>query len=94
MKFGAVKVSLNLTNSDNSGTTNNSTLVMADMGFGSGLSGNVSFATNKANDTWMRLAVNKKLNKGTSVYAGYTATDYDGATADFSVVGAGMTVKF
>ena len=105
MKFGAVKVSLNYTSMDTdaavpaAGTATDSILVMADMGFGNGLSGNVSFATRSgdvaADDaTWMRLAVNKKLNKGTSMYAGFTTTDNETANTDTSEVGVGMVVKF
>jgi hypothetical protein len=96
MKFGAIKASLNFTSSDNDGTESDSILLMADMGLGGGLSANFSYATRDAAEdaTWMRLAVAKKLNKGVMVYAGYTTTDYDGATADFTKIGAGMTVKF
>ena len=107
MKFGKVKVSLNYTSMDTdaaaaaAGTATDSILVMADMGLGNGLSANAAIATRSgdvaADDAqYLRLAVNKKLSKGVSAYAGYTSTDYDTASAkpDTSEVGVGMTVKF
>lgn len=106
MKFGAVKATLMYTSMDKdgvvgAGNATDSIFIDANMGFGNGLSGNVGFATRSgdvaADDaTFMRLAVLKKLNKGTSVYAGYTTTDYDNASAsaDTSELGVGMVVKF
>ena len=107
MKFGAAKVSLNYTSMDKDGLTTSagnstdSVLLMANMGFGKGLSGNVAVATRSgdvgADDaTYTRLAIAKKLHKNATVYAGYTATDYDAAStsADTSEIGVGMTIKF
>jgi len=102
MKFGSVKVALNYTVADNNGVGNDNILLMAGFGLGKGMSvdagyGMASADGGSAGDTvWMRLALNKKLDKGVNVYAGYTATDFDAASAnaDFSVLGAGMTVKF
>jgi hypothetical protein len=96
MKFGAIKGSINFTSSDDNGTEKDAILLMADMGLGNGVSANFSYATLDAAEdaTWMRLAVTKKLSKGVKVFGGYTATDYDGATADFTKIGAGMIVKF
>ncbi|MCW8986451.1 MAG: porin [Gammaproteobacteria bacterium] len=106
MKFGMAKVALMYTSMDKGGATaaNNATdsiLVTADMDLGNGLSANVGLATRSgdvaADDAeFMRLAVMKKLNEGTSVYAGYTSTDYDAASAnaDTSELGVGMIVKF
>ncbi len=107
MKFGKVKVTLNYTSMDKDdavaveGSATDSIFVDANMGMGNGLSANIGFATrsgdvNADDATFLRLAVTKKLNKGAKVYAGYTTTDYDEASAkaDTSEVGVGMVVKF
>jgi len=106
MKFGKVKVSLNYTSMDKDGAVgaNNATdsiFIDANMGFGNGLSGNLGYGTRSgdvaADDAeFIRLAVMKKINKGTSVYGGYTTTDYDAASASFDTdeFGVGMVVKF
>lgn len=103
MKFGKVKVSLGYSSQDPD-TVNGSTdsiFLDADMSFGNGLSGNLGYGTRSgdvaAQDAeFIRLAVMKKLNKGTSIYGGYTTTDYDtAATAnDTDEFGVGMVVKF
>ena len=76
-------------------------MLFRSMGFGNGLTGNVSYATRSGDVAGddaelIRVAVMKKLNKGASVYAGYTTTDYDAASAkaDTSELGLGMVVKF
>ena len=98
MKFGSVKVGLNYTTADNNGAGTDNILVTADMGLGKGLSLNAGYGMADgdvvANEsTWMRLAINKKLDKGVNVYAGYVATDLEVGN-DSSTIGAGMTFKF
>ena len=96
MKFGSVKVTLNVTDAQNGTGANKTTAttVWADMGLGGGLSVNVGYAANGDKGTWLRAAVNKKLNKGTSVYAGLVTTTPAGSTTGKNVIGAGMVVKF
>ena len=106
MKFGKVKVSLNYTSMDTDGAAatadvaTDSIFIDANMGFGNGLSGNVGYGTRSGNVAaddaeFIRLAVMKKINKGTSVYGGYTTTDYDAAgDNDTDEFGVGMVVKF
>ena len=102
MKFGKVKVTLNYTTKDDD-TVNGATesiFVDANMGFGNGLSGNFGYATRSGDVStqdaeFIRLAVMKKINKGTSVYGGYTTTDYEtGGGNDTDEFGVGMVVKF
>ena len=97
MKFGSVKATLQLENNSYAGGTVEAsrTLLMANMGLGNGLSVDAAFGMGGGDfdgASTVRIAVNKKLNKGTSLFAGYTSTDYDGPV--ISVLGAGMTVKF
>ena len=100
MKFGAIKATLMVTTSDTGATDGKeqSTVLMADMGLGNGMSVNAAYGTSDADTdskdgTWVRVAVAKKLSKKATVYGGYTSsknTDADAKTR----VGAGMTVKF
>ena len=102
MKFGKVAATLNYETRDDDGVSNEAITIRANMGFGNGLKGYAGMAMASgdagasADATWLRLGVSKKLNKNASIYAGYTSTDYDAASAnaDFSKIGAGMTVKF
>ena len=106
MKFGSVKVGLMYTSQDKDaatpalGTATDSIFVDANFDLGNSLSANVGYATRSgdvaADDAdFIRAAVMKKLNKGTSVWAGYTTTDYEaGGGADTSELGVGMVVKF
>lgn len=102
MKFGKIKGTFNYTSADANGAGKDNILLMADMGLGNGMSvnGTIGLASadggSAGDTTFLRLAFKKKLAKGVSAYAGYTSTDYDAANTakDFSVVGAGMTVKF
>ncbi|MFK5914196.1 MAG: porin, partial [Woeseiaceae bacterium] len=104
MKFGKIKASLNYTSMDNdgaavAGNATDSISLGANMGFGNGLSGDITYATRSgdvsADDaTFIRVAVMKKLNKGTSIYGGITTTDVDAANSDTSEMGVGMVVKF
>lgn len=107
MKFGMAKIGLMYTSMDTdgapatAGVATDSILVDANFDLGNGLSANAAVATRSGNvaaddATFMRIAVMKKLNKSASVYAGYTATDFDAtsATADLTELGAGMLVKF
>ena len=93
MKFGAVKATLVYMAADDDGTKDNATAILADMGMGEGMSVGVGYGTNKAKDTWTRLAMTKSLNKGAKVFAGMTIKDPDGSTAG-TTFGAGMAVKF
>lgn len=104
MKFGKVNTALTFKSAENNAAEWESITLRANMGFGNGLTGyfGYSAATAKASAaaadvdvTWYRLAVAKKLNKNTTFYGGYTATDVDvtGAT-DTSEIGVGMTIKF
>ena len=100
MKFGKVKATFNYVSADNDGAEQTAITALADVGLGNGLSMNAGIAVRSgdvaADDaTWFRVAVAKKLNKNATVYGGYTTTDYEvGGGADFSKIGAGMTVKF
>ena len=108
MKFGKVKVSLNYTSMDKDGSSTtfpvndatDSISLGANMGFGNGLSGNVGFATRSgdvaADDaTFIRVAIMKMLNKGTSMNTGYNTTDYDvTGTASSYILGDGRVVRF
>lgn len=105
MKFGKVKASLAFKSGDDNLASHEAIVLRANMGFGDGLTGYVGFASATGNtgvagavdadSTWLRLAVAKKLNKSTTFYGGYTATDRDttGLT-DTSEIGVGMTIKF
>ena len=101
MKFGKVKVTLNYTSADTdlvNGSTD-SIALGANMGFGSGWSGDLTYASKGADvaaaeaDFW-RIAVMKKLNKQASIYGGYTTTDYNAPNSDTDELGVGMVVKF
>jgi len=100
MAFGKAKVALNYTSADNdtgAAGESNSIAVTGEIGMGNGLSMNAGFATKDnggVDETWMRIAVAKKLNAGTMAYAGYTATTSDTPSSDTSTLGAGMIVKF
>lgn len=101
MKFGSVKVGLMYTSMDTDGAGGATDSIFVDGNFdlGNSLSANVGFGTRTgdvaADDaTLLRLAVMKKLNKGASVYAGFTSTANDTANTDTSEMGVGMVVKF
>lgn len=104
MKFGKVKTSLAFKSAEDNGAEHEVIVLRANMGFGNGLTGYFGYATatSKASaaatdvdSTWLRLAVAKKLNKSTTFYGGYTATDVDVAGAtDTSEIGVGLTIKF
>lgn len=100
MKFGKAKVGLNYTSADKdtgAGGESDSITVTGDIGMGNGLTIHAGVATQDAggvDNTWMRIAVSKKLSKGASAYAGYTASSSDTPNSDTSEIGAGMTVKF
>ena len=101
MKFGAAKVTaMMMASDDNTAIDSSSTAIFADFGVGSGTSVGVGYgmqtkgAANK--DTWMRLAVTKKLSKSSSLFGGYVAKHDDSATTnkDTNGMGIGMKVKF
>ena len=101
MKMGAVKATLMVMNADDDGVKSSSTTIFADMGLGNGLSVGVGYgmqgsgANNK--DTWMRLALTKKLSKSTSIFGGYVAEHDDAGAAvkaDTNAMGVGMKIKF
>lgn len=105
MKFGSAKVTLMYTSMDKDGVSaagnaTDSIFVDGNFDLGNNLSANVGYATRSgdvaADDAdFIRAAVLKKLNKGTSVWAGYTTTDFEtGGGADTSELGVGMVVKF
>ncbi len=94
MKMGTVKLTLNVTDSE--ATNKNKTTATtfwADFNLGGGLSADVGYAGNGDKGTWTRVAINKKLNKGTNIYAGAVNTTPKSGTAD-TVIGGGMIVKF
>ena len=98
MKFGSVKATLNLS-SANDGTNNwTATTLWADMNLGGGLSANAGFATTTGaaakEGSWLRLAIAKKLNKGTTFYGGYVADTTKSTSSTTSQIGVGLTVKF
>ena len=98
MKFGKVKASLNYSNADDATNKWNSINVRGDMGLGNGLSVNAGFASTGGDavksGTWMRVAVNKVLSKGTNVYAGYTNSTKKTGSVKTNTLGLGLTVKF
>ena len=106
MKFGKVKVTLNYTAMDKDIATaedsaTDSIALGANMSFGNGLSGDVTYAVRGGDVTaddaeFLRVAVMKKLGKKVAIYGGYTSTDYDDASAngDTDEFGVGMVVKF
>lgn len=93
MKFGKVKATLILTSSDNEGTKDNATAIMANMGLGGGSAVNVAYATNKAKDTWTRVAWTKKMNKGTRIHVGAVSNSPKSGSAT-TTFGAGVLIKF
>lgn len=98
MKMGTIKLTLNVTNSDdNKGTFGSSTssALTANFNLGGGLSADVGYAANGDKGTWMRAAVSKNLAKGANVYGGLVSTTAaaSGSKA-LNVMGVGMTVKF
>lgn len=97
MKFGAVKGTVQFEDTTINASDLTRILIMADMGLGQGASVNAALGNLTSDDigdsTWVRLAYAKKLNKGTTVYAGYTSSDFDGDIS-YSIIGAGMTIKF
>ena len=100
MKFGAVKATLMAMNSDDNTDKNSAITIMADMDMGSGTSAGVAFGTQTSGannkDTFMRLALNKQLDKATRIFGGYVAKRNDDATAnkDTNALGVGMAIKF
>ena len=95
MKFGTIKATLQLEDHKTDGFAMSRMYLAANMGLGNGLSADVALGqgSKDVKGTWTRLAVTKKLNKGTSAYAGFFTQKPDGGDAA-NVVGAGMTVKF
>ena len=93
MKFGAAKATVYATNADNEGVKTSAAALLADMSFGSGLSGGIGYGQNKDKDTWTRLAVTKSLSKGAALFGGVTSKKANGGTTN-QVVGFGMKVKF
>lgn len=101
MKFGKVKVTLNYTSADTDLTNGatDSIALGANMGFGNGLSGDITFASKGSDVTtaeaeFIRVAVMKKLNKQASIYGGFTSTDVNAPNSDTDEFGVGMVVKF
>ena len=106
MKFGKVKVSLNYTDMDTdgapatAGVATDSLSLGADMSFGNGLSGDITYATRGGNVAaddadFLRIALMKKLGKKVAIYGGYTSTDFDAVGSfDTDEFGVGMVVKF
>ena len=100
MKFGAVKATLVIMNADNDGVKDDSKALLADMDLGSGLSAGIGYGTNKAKDTWTRLAVTKSLDKSVRIFGGLTskkaggAANRNGGTSAGTTFGAGMAIKF
>ena len=93
MGFGKVKATLMYMASDNDGTKNNATTILADMNMGNGMNAGIGYGTNKAKDTWTRVAMTKSLNKGAKIFGGATIKDPKGSSAA-TVFGVGMAVKF
>ena len=98
MKFGAAKVGLMYTSSDNDGAVNSSIAVDANMSMGNGLSANVAYGQETGDrtaeeGTTLRLAVTKSLAKNASIYAGYQTNTPDGGDAA-NELGLGMGLKF
>lgn len=103
MKFGKIAASLGLQTTDDNGFENKTTTIRANMGLGGGAKvyAGLGLRSNDAGSagdaTWMRLAYSKSLSKGVTAYAGYTSTTFDDANTgetDFTIIGAGMTIKF
>ncbi len=95
MKMGSAKITLVVTDTQNSAGTNKTTATTAwaDFGMGNGLSVNVGYGANGDTGSWSRIAVNKKLNKGTNVFGGVVNSAPVSGTGA-TVFGAGMIVKF
>lgn len=105
MKFGKVKAALTLKSAEDNGDEADAIVIRANMGFGNGLTGYAGYGINtfkgagssvEVDATWLRLAVAKKLNKNTTLYGGYTSTEWDAIAGenDSSEIGVGMTIKF
>ena len=96
MKFGAAKVTLMNTTADTEGTKKDATVLMANIGLGNGLAVNVGASSGKndgVKNTWTRLAISKKVNKGFLVYGGVTSSKADGGDTK-TRAGVGAIVKF
>ncbi len=95
MKMGSAKITLVVTDTSNASGNNKTTATAAwaDFGMGNGLSVNVGYGANGDTGTWSRIAVNKKLNKGTNVFGGVVNSAPVSGTGA-TVFGAGMIVKF
>ena len=95
------------------GGTVNRQMLMADMGLGNGMSVNLALGNSSAVDgrtgkgTFSRIAFTKQLDKGVSVFAGYTVddvknrtsaaaapVDVDGTGSKTTQLGLGLKVKF
>ena len=104
MKFGKVNTSLTLKMAEDNGTDSDAIVVRANMNMGEGLTGYFGYGINTfsttgnpdVDATWLRLAVAKKLNKNTTLYGGYTSSEWDAIASqdDTSEIGVGMTIKF
>lgn len=96
MKFGAAKVTLIAQNSDKEGTKKDALAVLAQIGMGKGMDIHVAISQGKndgTKNTFNRLAISKKVNKGFMMYAGYTSSKADGSSA-VAKIGVGTIVKF
>ena len=108
MKFGAAKVTLMNTTSEDKTDGFDATAVhkkiatvlMANIGLGKGLAvdvaastGDVKTATTTKKNTWNRLAISKKINKGFMVYGGVTTSKTDGSDTT-TRTGVGAILKF
>ena len=93
MKFGSVKGTLVSYSADNDGVKDTAAAILADMSLGKGLSVGVGHGSNKAKNTWSRLAISKSINKGTKLFGGLTSKKTNGGTTG-QVIGLGMAVKF
>ena len=99
MKFGAAKATLMNMASDNDGVKATANALLVDMGLGNGLDLGLGYGQNKDKDTWSRVAITKKINKGTKIFGGVTSKKGDAASIDATKtsgtsVGVGMAIKF
>ena len=97
MKMGTIKLTVAISNADNNKTgvgASTSSTILADFALGNGLSANAGYGANGDTGTWMRVAVNKALNKGTDFYAGYVSTANAAGTDTGSQLGLVISSKF
>lgn len=105
MKFGAIKVSAQMANTEAGTSDTDAMYVMADMGLGNGLSINAVIGQNetthaaptlKEEEDFMRLAVTKNISKNTNIFGGYTSTEWKQGTdkEEVTQLGVGLQVKF